>query len=109
MPAPEQMYDEAIALEQDGKLDEAINKLQELLGRDPGYALAHAALSVFYGKLEKYDEAIEHGKKVCELEPTDSFSFVALSLVCQKGGRIHEAEEALMQARQAQMAAHEGQ
>jgi len=105
MPTPEQMYDEAIELQQNGKLEEAVGRLHELLGQDPSYALAHAALSVFYGNLEKSDEAVEHGRKVCELEPTDPFSFVALSLICQKAGRVGEAEQALMQARQAQMAA----
>jgi len=108
MPTPEQTYDEAIALQQDGKLEEAVGRLHELLEQDPTYALAHAALSVFYGKLQKHDEAIEHGKKVCELEPADPFSFVALSLLCQKAGRLGEAETALTQARQAQMSAYEG-
>ena len=105
MPTHEEMYDEAIELQQGGKTEEAVGKLQELLGQDPRYALAHAALSVFYGKLEKFDEAVEHGRKVCELEPEDPFSFVALSLICQKAGLVAEAEQALMQARQAQMGA----
>ena len=107
MPTNEELYDEAIQLQQDGKLEEALGKLHDLLGQDANYALAHAALSVFYGKLEKYDEAVQHGKKVCELEPEDSFSFIALSLICQKAGLIAEAEQALAQARQAQTAGQE--
>ncbi|HUT93270.1 MAG TPA: scaffolding protein [Thermoguttaceae bacterium] len=109
MPTKEEMYDEAIAIQQKGSLEEAVVKLQELLDVHPDYALAHAALSVFYSKLEKYDEAVEHGQKVCDLEPEDPFSFVAMSLICQKGGRLREAEEALMQARMAQVAAQQGQ
>ena len=108
MPTKEVIYDEAIALQQEGKLDEAVGKLQELLGEHPDYALAHAALSVFFSKLEKHDEAVEHGQKVCELEPDDPFSFVAMSLICQKAGRLQEAEQALMQARMAQLAAQKG-
>lgn len=108
MPTIEELYDEAIKIQQEGKLEEAVNKLQSLVEQAPDYALAHAALSVFYGKLEKYDEAVEHGKKVCELEPTDPFSFVALSLICQKAGQMGEAETALMQARQAQMEGRQG-
>ena len=42
-----QMYDEAIELQQQGKLDEAVARLEALLKQDPNYALAHAALSVF--------------------------------------------------------------
>lgn len=105
MPTNEQMYDEAVKLQQDGNPEDAVGKLQELLRQDPKYALAHAALSVFYSKLEKHDEAVEHARKVCELEPEDPFSFVAMSLICQKAGRLREAEESLMEARRAQFAA----
>ncbi len=103
MPTSVEVYDEAIQLHEAGKTEEAIQRLRELVGQDPSYALAHAALSVLYGRLEQYDEAVEHGKKVCELESDDPFSYVALSLICQKAGLIAEAERALMQARQAQM------
>lgn len=108
MSPTDQRYDEAIALQQSGDVEGAIQKLKELVGEEPNYALAHAALSVFYSRQDKFDEAIEHGRKVCELEPEDPFSFVALSLVCQKAGRISEAEQALWQARQSQAAARFG-
>jgi Flp pilus assembly protein TadD len=49
---------------------------------------------------------VEHAGKVCELEPEDPFSFVAMSTICQKAGRIAEAERALAQAHQAQMASY---
>ena len=107
MPTKEETYDEAVKLQQKGNLDEAIAKLEELLHEHPEYALAHAALSVFCGQLEKYDDAVEHAQKVCELEPKDPFSFVAMSLVCQKAGRLQEAEQALMQAWRAQVAAEQ--
>ena len=106
MPTNEALYDEAIALQQRGDVAGAVGKLNELLKQDAGYALAHAALSVFYSKVEDYDKAIEHADKVCSMEPEDPFSFIAKSLVCQKAGRIPEAEQAMMQARQAQAAAH---
>ncbi|MEN6497422.1 MAG: tetratricopeptide repeat protein [Thermoguttaceae bacterium] len=107
MPNSDVMYDEAIALQQQGQMEEAIGKLQELLAADPNYALAHSALSVFYSRLEQHDQAVEHAQKVCELESNDPFSYVALSLLCQKAGRIPEAERALMMARQVQMQAHQ--
>jgi len=105
MPTNEALYDEAIELQQRGDLDAAVGKLHELLKQDASYALAHAALSVFYSRAEKHDEAIEHAEKVCELEPDDPFSFIAMSLLYQKAGQIGEAERAMMQARQAQAAA----
>ena len=62
---------------------------------DPDHALAHAALGVFYGKLGRQDEAVEHSQRVCELESDDPFSFMAMSMICQQAGRIPEAEQAL--------------
>ena len=100
-------YDEAIALKSNGKDDEALAKLEALAQEEPDYALAHSALSVFYGKMDRLDEAIEHAQKVCELEPGDPFSFVAKSLVCQKAGKLAEAEDAMAQARQVEFAAQQ--
>jgi len=107
MPNSDQMYDEAIALQQEGKMEEAIDKLQQLLAANPNYALAHSALSVFYSRQDQHDKALEHAEKVCELESDDPFSYVALSLLAQKAGRIPEAERALMMARQTQVAAYQ--
>lgn len=107
MATKEETYDEAIRLQQQGDMEGSVGKLQELLQQHSDYALAHAALSVFYSKLEKHDQAVEHAQRVCELEPEDPFSFVAVSLVCQKAGRLSEAEQALMQARQAQFTAQQ--
>ncbi len=106
MPTNEEMYEEAIKLQQEGNLDEAVGKLRELLGQDPNYVLAHAALSKFYSDMERHDEAVEHAHKFCELEPEDPFSFVAMSLICQKAGRVMEAERALAEAQKAQLAAY---
>ena len=107
MPSADELYDEAIQGLERGtiSLDQSIGKLQSLLQQDPNYALAHSALAVFYSRSERHDEAIEHAQKVCELESEDPFSFVALSLLCQKAGMIAEAERALMSARKAQAAA----
>lgn len=103
MPTVDESYDEAIALQEKGDIDAAIAKLESVLAESPDHALSHSALSVFYGKLERFDEAVDHARRVCELEPDDSFSFVALSLVCQKAGRLAEAEDASMQARRLQV------
>ncbi len=106
MSSEVERYDEAIQLQENGHLEEAVSKLEQLAVDHPDYALAHAALSVFYQKLDRSDEAIEHAGKVCELEPEDPFSFVAMSTICQKAGRIAEAEQALARAHQAQMASY---
>lgn len=105
MPNADQMYDEAIALKEAGKLEEAVGRLEELIKLDADFALAHAGLSVFYGKLDRHEEAVEHARKVCELEPEDPFSFMAMSMVCQKAGKLAEAEQAMAKAMEKQWSA----
>ncbi len=102
MPTNVEMYDSAIELQQKGCVEEAVGKLLELVAQDDNFALAHAALSVFCLKLERNDEAVAHARRVCELEADDPFSYIALSLVCQKAGQLAEAEQAMGQARQVQ-------
>lgn len=96
------MYDEAIAQYEAGDQQGAVAKLQQLLAQDPGFMLAHSALSVYFQRQGNHDAAVEHAQRVCELEPNDPFSYIAMSLVCQKAGRITEAEQASMSARQLQ-------
>ncbi len=98
MSSPETLYDEAIELQQAGKLDEAVAQLENLAKSQPEFALAHAALSAFYSKQGRHGEAVEQALLVCELDPEDPFSFMAKSLVCQCAGTIREAEEAMAEA-----------
>lgn len=105
MPTAEDRYDEAIALKEAGNLEEAVAQLEKLVEDEPDYALAHAGLSAFYSKLDRHEQAVEHAQKVCELDPEDPFSYMSKSLICQKAGRIAEAEQALTQAMEKQWAA----
>ena len=91
------MYDEAIALGEGGNVEEAVRQARGTARpQDPDHALATCGVERLYGRLGRIDEAVEHAQRVCELEPDDPFSFVALSLICQKAGLIAEAEEASM-------------
>jgi tetratricopeptide (TPR) repeat protein len=78
------LYREAEALRDSGKLEEAIAKLTELLQEDPGHVLSHLALAVLYGKVGQHEEAIRHGQRACELDPTDPFNFTAMSVTFQR-------------------------
>ncbi|MGE0606360.1 MAG: tetratricopeptide repeat protein [Pirellulales bacterium] len=102
MATKDELYDQADKLKDAGKLEEAVAKYQESLALDADYALAHAALAMLLGRMDRHPEAIQHALKVCELEPGDTFSFTALSVVCQRAGRITEAEDALARARMMQ-------
>src|SRR5436190_4690775 len=99
MPTNEEVYSQAERLKDEGKLEEAAVVLEQLTQQDPGYALAHSALAVIYGRLKRHDEAIRHGLKVCELEPHEPFSFTAMSVTFQRAGKIPEAEDAMARAR----------
>lgn len=99
MPTNNELYNEAERLKEAGNLVDAAAKLEELVAQDGHYALAHSALAVIYGRLGRHDDAIRHGLAVCQLEPSDPFSFTAMSVTYQRAGRIPEAEEAMFRAR----------
>ncbi|MGD9724640.1 MAG: scaffolding protein [Pirellulales bacterium] len=98
MPTNEELYQQADQLKQAGQLAEAAATLEELVTQDASYALAHSALAVIYGRLGQHDQAIQHGLKVCELEPNEPFSFTAMSVTFQRAGKIPEAEDAMARA-----------
>ena len=98
MPTSDELYDVADRLKDQGKLEEAIATLNDLLSREPNYALAHSALAVMLGRLQKHDLAIQHGLKVCELLPNDAFSFTAMSVTYVRADKIQEAEDAKARA-----------
>ena len=81
MATPDEMYDEANELKDQGDLEAAVAKLEEILAIEPGHVLTHAALAVHLQKLGRLEESIEHAVRVTELEPTDSFSFTQLSVI----------------------------
>jgi Flp pilus assembly protein TadD len=103
MSTPNQLYDEASDLRDRGDKPGAVAKLEEAVALDPGLAIGHGMLAKLYADLAEADKAIEHAKKVVELEPDDGFSYTALSVIYQRCGRIPEAEQAKAQAWQKQM------
>ena len=107
MSSPETLYDEAIELQQAGKLDEALTRLETLAKSQPEFALAHAALSAFYSKQGRHSEAVEQAMLVCDLDPDDPFSYMAKSIVCQRAGMIREAEDAMAEAMNRQWASRQ--
>ncbi len=102
MPTPDEMYDEANALKEQGDLEGAVARLQEILAIDPNHVLTHSALGVHLQKLGKPEDAISHAVKVTELEPDDSFSFTQLSVIYMRCGHIPEAETAMAKAQEIQ-------
>lgn len=106
MSTVDQLYQEAESLKDAGENEQAIAKLVELLKEDESYCLAHLALAVLYGKVGKHDDAVRHGRRACELEPNDPFSYTAMSITYQRAWQgtqnpqfIQLAEAAMGQAR----------
>ncbi len=94
MPTAYDIYDQAVALRDAGDKTSAVVKLQEAVALDPNLAIVHGMLAKLYVDLAESDKAIFHAKKVVELEPDDTFSYTALSIIYQRCGYIPEAEHA---------------
>jgi tetratricopeptide (TPR) repeat protein len=100
-------YNVGEKLKDEGKFDEAIAKFEECLQEDDKHILSHLALAVSYGKVGKHDKAVEHGKLVCELEPTDVFNFTAMSVTFQRAYAGTQNQEFIQLAEDAMAKAQE--
>jgi tetratricopeptide (TPR) repeat protein len=92
MSTKEELYDEAIDLFGDGKLDEAVARYREAIALDPGYVDSWHGLAMAYNELGRHADAIEAGKKLCELAPDDILAHTSLSRFYQAAGMVPEAE-----------------
>lgn len=103
MPTSHELYDQAVELRDKGDKVGAVAKLEEAVAVESSFAIGHGMLAKLYSDLAETEKAIEHAKKVVELEPNDTFSYTALSVIYQRCGRIAEAEEAKAKAYYKQM------
>ena len=102
----DEIYAAADKLKDDGQLDEAIAKLNELLSVDPNHVLSHLALAVVLGRVGQHEKAITHGQKACELEPDAPFNFTAMSVTYQRAGAGTQKQEYIAKAEEAMARAH---
>ncbi len=94
MPTANELYDRASDLRDQGDKPGAIAALEEAVALDPSFVIGHGMLAKLYADIAEADKAIAHAKKVVELEPEDTFSYTALSVIYQRCGKIPEAEHA---------------
>jgi tetratricopeptide (TPR) repeat protein len=92
MPSKEELYDAAIDLFGDGKLEEAIARYREALAIDPDYIDAWHGIAMAYNELGRHQDAIAAGKRLCELTPDDILAHTRLSRFYQAAGMVPEAE-----------------
>ncbi len=100
-----ELFSEAESLRDEGKYDDAVAKLREVLEADESHVMAHLSISTISANQEKVDDAIKHGERACELEPEDPQNFRILSVTyrkmyaaTQQEEFIHKAEEAMARA-----------
>lgn len=99
MQTREERYEAAETLKNAGQLADAVRLMESVIADFPDFALAHSALAAWCTRLERHDDAVRHARRVVELEPSDPFSYTALSVACMRGGKIAEAEDALARSR----------
>ena len=93
-----EVYGKAIEAAQAGRYDEAETMLKEVLVQFPDLAPAHYNLGYVYQRKRDWKSAEAAYRRVTELEPTKSDSFIALAVVRVEDNRGSEATEGLISA-----------
>ncbi len=106
MATVDELYDEAEALKEADKRDEAIAKFRVILEQDDAYVLAHLALALLCGQAGEHEDAVRHGEKACEIEPDDAFNFTAMSATYRRAFQLTGNQEYLRKAEDAMGRAH---
>ena len=86
------LFDRAVDLVAEENLDDAVKTYQEAIALDADFADAWQGLALALNDLGRHPEAIEAGKKLCELTPDDVLAHTTLSRLYQAAGMIAEAE-----------------
>lgn len=99
MSSKEALYDEGLDLAFDENYREAIEKYKAALELDPGFTDALHAMAMAHAEIGELDEAIEAGKKLCEIAPDDILAHTSLSTFYMNKDMIPEAEAESAKAR----------
>jgi tetratricopeptide (TPR) repeat protein len=92
MADKEDLYDQGLDLAFEGDFRGAIERYREALAIDPEFVDAVHALAMAHKELGELDDAIEVGKRLCDLVPDDILAHTSLSQFYQMKGMIAEAE-----------------
>ncbi len=86
------LFDQAVDLVADGKMDEAIARYREAIAIDGDFADAWQGLALALNDVQRHQEFLEAGKKLCELTPDDVLAHTTLSRIYQAADMVPEAE-----------------
>jgi len=99
MPTTEELMDEGNTALAIGELEDAVKYFKEVIGLDPEHQDGWQALAMGLYKLDRYEEAIEAGKKLAKINPNNQFVWSSLSLAYNANKQKAEAEAAGAKAR----------
>ena len=73
---------------QQGKLDDALEKLQKAVDAKPDDAAVHSVLALVYDQLLEYDKADRHYRRAIDLNPDDGGYYNNYGVfLCQRGNQ----------------------
>ena len=93
MTEKEKHYHEAVTLFGKGDLDGSLKAYQKALELDPQYLDALQGAAVAYERKGELDQAAAHCLKVVRNDPNHLLAHTELSIVFQKLGMTHSAEQ----------------
>lgn len=83
---------------QQGRVDEAIEKLKKAINADSDYADAHSTIALAYVQTGQYDLAEKHYVKAIDLKPEDGNGYNNYGVFLCQRNRLQEADEYFMKA-----------
>jgi len=75
----------------ENETDQAIDKIKNVLDRDPSILEARYILGNIYSKQDRFDEAVEEYKKALEIDPDYYDAIFGLAIVYKNSGKLDEA------------------
>lgn len=99
METAESLYAKGVDCMARGDLEGAITAFQKAVETDPEMADAWEGLSIALADAARWDEAIAAAGRVVALQPEEELAYANLSRICQRAGRIEEAESWAAKAR----------
>ena len=80
----------------DGKVDEAVKIIQDIIASDPDITDAYFSIGNIYFQAQKYREAVGYFQQVLGRKPDDSFAAINVALSYEAMGQFDQAEQFLL-------------
>ena len=103
----DELYKQSEQLRREGKNDEAIAKLGEVLQADASHVLAHMTVARLLCKTHRPLEAVPHSEQACQLEPNEYFNWAALSQTYQAAFEATQDRVYIFKAEEAKTKSHQ--